>query len=163
METNTLPSYEEVLDRLNAFHNPERAGFAPGGLNGGSERMARLMKRLGSPHTAIPAVHVAGTKGKGSVTHMTAAALAAAGLKTGLYTSPHVDDVRERIQIQGRPVNKEHFIEACLPVMREAEAMRDEGMAPSWFEAFTAVAFVAFKSAHVEAMVLETGLGGRLD
>ncbi len=163
METDTLPSYEEVLRGLDAFHNAERAGFAPGGMNGGSERMARLMQRLGSPHAGIPAVHAAGTKGKGTVTHMTAAALAAAGLKTGLYTSPHVDDVRERIRIQGRPIDREAFIEACLPVLREAEAMRGEGMAPSWFEAFTAVAFVAFRSARVDAMVLETGLGGRLD
>ena len=163
METNTLPSYEEVLERLDTFHNLEKAGLVPGSMNGGSERMARLMKRLGSPHASIPAVHVAGTKGKGSVTGMVAAALTAAGLKTGLYTSPHVDDIRERIQIHGRPIGKERFIEACMTVMHEAEAMQADGCGPSWFEVFTATAFVAFQAARVEAMVLETGLGGRLD
>ncbi|MCC8167308.1 MAG: hypothetical protein LIQ31_14495, partial [Planctomycetes bacterium] len=125
--------------------------------------MAKLVKRLGSPQTAIPALHVAGTKGKGSVTHMVAAALTAAGLKTGLYTSPHVSDIRERIRIHGRPIGEMRFVEASAPVLHEAETMRREGMAPSWFEVMTATAIVAFKNARVEAMVLETGLGGRLD
>ncbi len=163
MELHTLPSYEEILEHLDAYHNLERAGVLPGSLNGGSERMARLMQRLGSPHTAIPAVHVAGTKGKGSVTHMVAAALAASGIKTGLYTSPHVDDLRERIAVNGRPVSRERFIESAAVVMHEADAMRRDGASPSWFEALTATAFVAFRAEGVEAMVLETGLGGRLD
>ncbi len=163
MELNTLPTYEETLQHLDTFHNQERVGVTPAAMNGGSERMARLMKRLGSPQAAIPALHVAGTKGKGSVTHMVAAALTAAGLKTGLYTSPHVSDIRERIRIHGRPIGEMRFVEASAPVLHEAEAMRQEGMAPSWFEVMTATAIVAFKNARVEAMVLETGLGGRLD
>lgn len=163
MELNTLPSYAEVLEQLDAFQNMERSGLNAAGLEGGTERMQRLMKRLDSPHAVIPAVHVAGTKGKGSVTHMVAAALNAAGLKTGLYTSPHVSDLRERIQIHGRPVSEQRFIEAALTVIHEAKAMEAEGQTPSWFEVLTATAFVAFKNARVEAMVLETGLGGRLD
>lgn len=163
METDTLTSYGEVLDRLDSFHNLERAGFAPGSMAGGSARMAILMKRLGSPHAGIPSVHIAGTKGKGSVSHMTAAALTAAGLRTGLYTSPHVDDVRERIQVRGRPVEKDEFVRAALPVIHEAEKMENGGLPLSWFEVFTAVAFVAFRAARVDAMVLEVGLGGRLD
>lgn len=163
MEIKTLPSYGEVLEQLDSFHNMERSGLTPGGLAGGTERMQRLVKRLGSPQAAIPAVHIAGTKGKGSVTHMVAAALTAAGLKTGLYTSPHVENLRERIQIHGRPISEQRFIEACMAVIHEAQAMRDDGQAPSWFEVLTATAFVAFRQARVEAMVLETGLGGRLD
>ncbi|MCD8350777.1 MAG: hypothetical protein LUC93_09230 [Planctomycetaceae bacterium] len=163
MELHTLPRYEEVLETLDTYQNLERVGVTPAALGGGSERMNKLVKRLGSPHANIPAIHIAGTKGKGSVSHMVAAALTAAGLKTGLYTSPHVDDLRERIQIHGRPINQQRFVEAAVTVLREASAMRDEGNGPSWFEIVTAIALVAFQNARVEAMVLETGMGGRLD
>ncbi len=163
MDTYTLPSYREVLELLDTFNNMERAAPVPGSLAGGSERMAKLMKRLDSPHLSIPAIHVAGTKGKGSVTHLAAAALNAVGLKTGLYTSPHVENLRERILIHGRPIGEQRFVEACAAAIREAEAMRKDGCGPSYFEVLTATAFVAFQAAKVEAMVLETGLGGRLD
>lgn len=163
MEINTLPSYREALELLDSFHNLERSEPVAGAMDGGSERMVNLMKRLGSPHAVIPAVHVAGTKGKGSVTSMVAAALSAAGIKTGLYTSPHVGDLRERIMLNGRPVGEQRFVEACATVLKEAEEMRREGVSPSWFEVLTATAFVVFQQSKVEAMVLETGLGGRLD
>lgn len=163
METKTLPSYAEVLELLDSFQNMERTGLTQAGFSGGSAGMERLAKRLGSPQATIPAVHIAGTKGKGSVSHMVAAALNAAGLKTGLYCSPHVSDLRERIQIHGRPVGEQLFIESAMTVLKEAQALRDDGQAPSWFEVMTAIALVAFRSARVEAMVLETGLGGRLD
>ncbi|MCC8191022.1 MAG: bifunctional folylpolyglutamate synthase/dihydrofolate synthase [Planctomycetes bacterium] len=163
MEIHTLPSYREVVDLLDTFHNLERAAPVAGSLDGGSERMVELTRRLGSPQSAIPAVHIAGTKGKGSVSHLVAAALTASGIKTGLYTSPHVNDLRERIMINGRPVGEQRFVEACSAVLREAEAMRREGCSPSWFEILTATALVVFQAAKVEAMVLETGLGGRLD
>lgn len=163
METKTLPSYAEVLELLDSFQNMERSGPTQAGFSGGSAGMERLAKRLASPQTAIPAVHIAGTKGKGSVSHMVAAALNAAGLKTGLYTSPHVSDLRERIQIHGRPIGEQLFIESAMTVLREAQSLRDGGQAPSWFEIMTGIALVAFRSARVEAMVLETGLGGRLD
>ena len=163
MEIHTLPSYREVLESLDSFHNLERAAPVAGAMNGGSERMAELMKRLDSPHTTMPSILVAGTKGKGSTVNLTAAALSAAGFKTGLYTSPHIGELRERIMINGRPIGEQRFVEACSAVLREAEAMRKDGASPSWFEILTATAFVAFKSARVEAMVLETGLGGRLD
>lgn len=163
MEINTLPSYREVVELLDSFHNVERSEPVSEALSGGSERMAGLMKRLGSPHATIPAVHVAGTKGKGSVSNMVAAALNAAGIKTGLYTSPHVVELRERVMINGRPIGEQLFVEACTAVIREAGEMRKEGTSPSWFEVVTATAFVAFRLAKVEAMVLETGLGGRLD
>lgn len=163
MEINTLPSYREVVELLDTYNNLERSAPVPGSLSGGSERMARLMKRLGSPHATIPAMHVAGTKGKGSTTAMVAVALSAAGFRTGLYASPHVGELRERIMINGRPVGEQRFVEACAAVLREAEVMRGEGNSPSWFEIMTATAFVAFRQAKVEAMVLETGLGGRLD
>lgn len=120
MDIDTLPSYREVLELLDTFHNVERSAPAADALAGGTERMGKLMKRLGSPHLSIPAVHVAGTKGKGSVTHLVAAALNAAGLKTGLYTSPHVENLRERILIHGRPIGEQRFVESAVAVVREA-------------------------------------------
>lgn len=163
MDISTLPSYREVIELLDSFANVEKNRPVPGALTGGSERMAKLMKRLGSPHAAIPALHIAGTKGKGSVSCLTAAAISATGLKTGVYTSPHVECLRERIMINGRPIGEHRFAEACATVLREVEAMRKDGQAPSYFEVLTATALVAFAAANVEAMVLETGLGGRLD
>jgi len=163
VDTYTLPSYREVLENLDTYANLERAAPVAECLDGGSERMGLLMKRLGSPHAAIPTVHIAGTKGKGSVSHLVAAALSAAGLKTGLYTSPHVNNLRERIVVNGRPIGEQRFVETCASVLHEAAEMRKDGMAPSYFEILTATAFVAFANSRVEAMVLETGLGGRLD
>ncbi len=163
MEIYTLPSYREVLELLDTYANLERTAPVAESLDGGSERMAALMNRLGSPHAAIPTVHIAGTKGKGSVSHLVAAALSAAGLKTGLYTSPHVNHLRERIMINGRPIGEQRFVESCTTVLREASEMRKSGNAPSYFEILTATALLTFANAKVEAMVLETGLGGRLD
>lgn len=163
MDIYTLPSYREVIEELDTYANLERTAPVAESLDGGSERMADLMQRLGSPHAAIPTVHIAGTKGKGSVSHLVAAALSAAGLKTGLYTSPHVNHLRERIVVNGRPIGEQRFAETCNTVLKEASAMRDNGNAPSYFEILTATALLAFASSKVEAMVLETGLGGRLD
>ncbi len=161
--TYTLPSYREALQLLDKYANMERSGDPADLKQVGSARMGRLMQRLGSPHASIPAVHVAGTKGKGSTTHMVAAALTAAGIRTGLYTSPHVETLRERIVINGRPIGELRLVEALVTVLREADAMTEDGDKPSYFEVLTAAAFVTFKEARVEAMVLETGLGGRLD
>ncbi len=163
MELHTLPSYAEVLELLDSFQNMEAGGMTRAGFVGGSAGMERLARRLGSPHAGIPAVHIAGTKGKGSVSSMVSAALVASGLRVGLYTSPHVTDLRERIQVQGRPLSELRFIEAAAFVLSEAETLLREGTPPSWFEVMTGIALVAFRGAGVEAMVLETGLGGRLD
>lgn len=164
MTANILPSYREMVQLLDSFQNFERSvPSSSGAFTGGLERMGRLLKRLGSPHAGIPAVHIAGTKGKGSISHLTAAALNAAGLKTGLYSSPHVENLRERIAVGGRPVDEQAFAEAGQIVIREAEAMAREGQRPTWFEVMTAVALMIFREAKVAAMVLETGLGGRLD
>ena len=163
MDIFTLPSYREVLDILDTYTNLEKSRSGSDDFEGGSERMQRLLKRLDSPHLGIPVVHIAGTKGKGSVSHLISAALAANGIKTGLYTSPHVDTVRERIMINNRPLGEQRFVEAMSIALREADAMRADGDAPSYFEIMTAAAFVSFRLSRVEAMVLETGLGGRLD
>lgn len=151
------------LELLDTFINLEKLPPRPGFDGLGTENMAELLRRLGQPQAGIPAVHIAGTKGKGSTASMAAALLAAAGLKVGLYTSPHVNHLRERIMLNGRPVSEEAFAAALEEALAPAEAMRSEGRAPSYFEVLTAAAFLAFHTAGVEAMVLETGLGGRLD
>jgi len=126
--------------------------------------MARLLARLGDPHLAAPAVHVAGTKGKGSTTRLAARLLAARGLRVGEYLSPHVDHVRERVAIGGEPLDEASFAR----LLGEADrAARDEALAtgdpPTWFELVTAVAFGAFREREAGAVALEVGLGGRLD
>jgi dihydrofolate synthase/folylpolyglutamate synthase len=117
-----------------------------------------LCKALGDPHTKFKSIHVAGTNGKGSTTHMLAAMLQQAGYKTGLYTSPHLKDFRERIKINGEMINEAFvvdFVEKIKPV--------SEKIKPSFFELTVAMAFEFFENQKVDIAVIETGLGGRLD
>jgi dihydrofolate synthase / folylpolyglutamate synthase len=129
-------------------------------------RIETLLAALGSPHKVGRFIHVAGTNGKGSTCAMMASALHASGFRTGLYTSPHLLNPRERIQIDGELIAEQAWCEAFEAVHAAAERLlaREEIEAhPSFFETVTAMAFVAFARASVEVVVLETGLGGRLD
>lgn len=129
-------------------------------------RIESLLTALGSPHRVGRFIHVAGTNGKGSTCAMMASALRVSGLRTGLYTSPHLLDPRERIQIDGELISERAWCDAFVAVHAAAERLlaREEIDAhPSFFETVTAMAFVAFQRAAVETVVLETGLGGRLD
>lgn len=117
-----------------------------------------LCKFLGDPHTKFKTIHVAGTNGKGSVSHMLAAILQTAGYKTGLYTSPHLKDFRERIKVNGKMVEEEFvidFTEKIKPMIDELE--------PSFFEITVAMAFDHFAEQKVDIAIVEVGLGGRLD
>ncbi|HEY2410601.1 MAG TPA: folylpolyglutamate synthase/dihydrofolate synthase family protein [Pirellulaceae bacterium] len=132
------------------------------------DRMRRLMHLLGDPQDAVKAIHIAGTKGKGSTAAMIAAVLQAAGYQTGLYTSPHLDRIEERIVIDGQPCPTGSFLKLAAQVQpfveqldREAEANGATG--PTFFEVTTAMAFLHFAQENVAAAVLEVGLGGRLD
>jgi len=132
----------------------------------GLERITNLLDALGNPHRACRWVHVAGTNGKGSTSAMIEAGLRASGLRTGLYTSPHLIEPTERIQIAGQPVSQEHFARAFDQVHETAGRMLTSGqldMHPTYFETVTAMAFVAFAEAKLDRVVLEVGLGGRLD
>jgi dihydrofolate synthase/folylpolyglutamate synthase len=129
-------------------------------------RIETLLAALGSPHKAGRFIHVAGTNGKGSTCAMMASALRVSGFRTGLYTSPHLIDPRERIQIDGELIAEKAWCDAFEAVHAAAERLlaREEIDAhPSFFETVTAMAFVAFAAAAVDVVVLETGLGGRLD
>jgi dihydrofolate synthase / folylpolyglutamate synthase len=130
------------------------------------QRIETLLDTLGNPHRASRFIHVAGTNGKGSTCAMMAAVLRASGLRTGLYTSPHLIDPRERIQIDGELISEEAWTEAFEAVHSAAEALLAREVIdthPSFFETVTAMAFVAFAKAKLDIVVLEVGLGGRLD
>jgi dihydrofolate synthase/folylpolyglutamate synthase len=132
----------------------------------GLERITALLQALGNPHQACRWIHVAGTNGKGSTCAMIEAGLRAAGILSGLYISPHLIEPTERIQILGQPVSQEQFARAFDRVHDTAEAMLKSGgidMHPTYFETVTAMAFVLFAEAKLDRVVLEVGLGGRLD
>ncbi len=118
----------------------------------------RLCEALGNPQRRFPSVHIAGTNGKGSTSHMLAAILSAAGYKTGLYTSPHLVDFRERIRIDGKPVAQDFVVDFVAQHQGLIEDVQ-----PSFFEITVAMAFTAFAEQKVDIAVIETGLGGRLD
>jgi dihydrofolate synthase/folylpolyglutamate synthase len=129
-------------------------------------RIETLLAALGSPHRKGRFIHVAGTNGKGSTCAMMASALRVSGLRTGLYTSPHLLNPRERIQIDGDLISEQAWCDAFEAVHAAAErllAQEEIDAHPSFFETVTAMAFFAFPRASVEVVVLETGLGGRLD
>ncbi len=118
----------------------------------------KLSEAIGNPHLKFKSIHIAGTNGKGSTSHMLAAILQDAGYKVGLYTSPHLVDFRERIKINGEPVSKNwvvDFVNTNKTLIEETE--------PSFFEVTVAMAFQVFAEEKVDIAVIETGLGGRLD
>ena len=130
----------------------------------GLERICELLDRLGRPQDRLKFVHVAGTNGKGSTCAFTASILAEAGFKTGLFTSPYVETFHERIRVNGRNISDEDLTAATLRVRECAEAMEAEGGEhPTEFELMTAVALVHFAHVGCDIVVLEVGLGGRLD
>ncbi len=125
------------------------------------DRMKLLLKKLRNPHSALRCVHIAGTKGKGSTATMLAEMLQACGYKVGLYTSPHLVDIRERIRINGEMIRQGELTRYINKVAGPVEQMSDDK--PTFFEIFTAIAFAYFADQGVDVAVLETGLGGRLD
>jgi dihydrofolate synthase/folylpolyglutamate synthase len=130
----------------------------------GLDNVRRLLDALSHPEQSFPAVQIAGTNGKGSTAAMLDATLRAASIKTGLYTSPHLVSITERIKIDGREISRADFARHALRVRQAALSLRDEaGALPSFFEQVTAIALCAFRDARVDLAILETGLGGRLD
>ena len=143
----------EYLEDLNVF-----------GVNLGLARIQRLMFLLGDPQKQYKTIHVTGTNGKGSVTAMLASCLQAAGIRTGMYISPHLSSYTERMVIDGQPVSKQQFAETLSVVRDICEFMQGEGDEhPTQFEVLTAAAFLLFQKAGVEYAVIEVGLGGLLD
>ncbi|MBN1555686.1 MAG: bifunctional folylpolyglutamate synthase/dihydrofolate synthase [Phycisphaerae bacterium] len=125
------------------------------------DRMKALLKRLGNPHEKIRSVHIAGTKGKGSTATMLASMLQACGHGVGLYVSPHICDLRERISINGQKIPRTELTKLIMKVAPHVERMKDDK--PTFFEIMTSIAFLHFKNQNVDIAIVETGLGGRLD
>src|SRR6266446_336893 len=125
-----------------------------------------LLAALGNPHQEFPAVQIAGTNGKGSTAVMLDAICHAAGIRTGLFTSPHLISITERIKIAGEQVSETDFARFTAQVKECAEELVEQGRLetlPTFFEHVTAIALLAFREASVGLAILETGLGGRLD
>ena len=136
------------------------------GIKLGLDNISRLCEALGHPERAFRSLHVAGTNGKGSVTAMTHAALSAAGIRSGRYTSPHLSDLAERFVIDDRPVESALLESTVEDVLSCADRLRASGVLtvhPTFFEATTAAAFDVFRRSGVEIAVIEVGLGGRFD
>lgn len=132
------------------------------GIVPGLERMERLLAALGNPQSSLRCIHVAGTNGKGSVCAFAESILRASGQRTGLYTSPHLVRFAERIRINGMEAT-DSLIEEGIARLREATSGWPEEWMPTYFELVTALAFDLFAREHCDIVVLETGLGGRLD
>ena len=128
------------------------------------DRMTELVSLLGDPQRACPVVHITGTNGKTSTARMTDALLRARGLRTGRFTSPHLVSIRERIVVDGAPISPERFVAAYDEVIPYV-ALVDERhpVAMSFFEVLTGMAFAVFADTPVDVVVLEVGVGGRLD
>jgi len=158
METEKI--YQETLDYLYSFvdfslsrsfrYSPELFDL---------DRMKDFLEYLGLPSESYPIIHVAGTKGKGSVCAMCASTLEAAGYQVGLYTSPHLDDYAERIKMNGQPLSHEDLVD----LVREIRPYLDRGTKLTTFEITTGLAFLYFAKQGATAVVAEVGLGGRLD
>ncbi|HEX5426359.1 MAG TPA: Mur ligase family protein, partial [Candidatus Acidoferrales bacterium] len=164
-------NYEESVRSLYALGRelaaPQQARVQKFGL----ENIRVLCAALGNPHLAAPSVHVAGTNGKGSTAAMIESILRAAGFRTGLYTSPHLERINERIRVDGTEISDDAFAAAWTRVQASIESLLASGTLaahPTFFECVTAIAFVAFADrARADGKlffaVYEVGLGGRLD
>lgn len=154
MSSIDIPS---ALTYLDGLANYDRTGKVQ---HPTTERMVRLVEAMGQPQRRYPVIHVTGTNGKGSTTAMAAALLRAEGLRVGTYTSPHLERLGERVNVDGRAVTDEQLAAA---IARVADAAERLGLLPSWFEAVTAAGFAILSEESVDVGVIEVGMLGRWD
>ncbi len=158
-QVRTFRSAVNYLGSLTNYERVKRALYTPG--NFGLARMNRMLAALGNPQRAFKSIHVAGTKGKGSTATMLAAMLRGCGFKVGLYTSPHILDIRERIVVDDQRIPEAAFtraVDAVAKITAKAKVA-----SPTYFEVLTAAAFQFFADQEIDIAVVETGMGGRLD
>ncbi|MDD4202755.1 MAG: bifunctional folylpolyglutamate synthase/dihydrofolate synthase [Candidatus Omnitrophica bacterium] len=156
-------TYKQALKYLDSFYDYEKSISQDKGVLTLS-RMKKLDNMFKSPHKSYPIIHIAGTKGKGSTAYMLAFILQKTGYKVGLYTSPHLNDVRERIQVNKKRISKTDFTR--LMETDQVYLLGDRpGLSPkpTYFEILTMIAFLYFKTQKVDIAIIETGLGGRFD
>jgi dihydrofolate synthase/folylpolyglutamate synthase len=159
-------NYRQAEEYLNGFTNYEQIPGITYAQDGYSlEHLEELLRRMHNPQLAARTIHVAGTKGKGSVAAMIAQVLSGSGYTVGLYTSPHFHTLRERISIDGREISEPEFAVTVAEVKPFIESMKQDTnfRQLTYFEALTALAFAYFQKKRVDFQVLEVGLGGRLD
>lgn len=158
-QIRTFRSAVNYLDSLVNYERAPRMQYTPNNFN--LARMNRLLSALGNPHRSFKSIHIAGTKGKGSTATMLAEMLRASGFKVGLYTSPHLLSIRERIIVDGKMISESAFAKAVGAVVSITAKARVPK--PTYFEVLTAAGFHYFVTAEVDVAIVETGLGGRLD
>lgn len=152
-----LMNYQQTIDYLyNKLPMFSRVGSQA--IKPGLDNILALCESLGNPHKKSRYIHIAGTNGKGSVSHMLASILQTSGYKTGLYTSPHLKDFRERIRVNGVMIEESAVVAFVEKIQPQIEALQ-----PSFFEITVAMALYYFNDNHTDVAVIETGLGGRLD
>lgn len=150
-------NYQQTIDYLYT-HLPMFSRIGTAAYKEDLHNTIALCEVLGNPHKKFKSIHIAGTNGKGSTSHMLAAILQKAGYKTGLYTSPHLKDFRERIKVNGKMIREEFVTGFVQKTMNISEKIK-----PSFFELTVAMAFDYFEKEKIDIAVIETGLGGRLD
>ena len=175
--------YENILKYLSSFTNYELSGFDPAVKEFDLGKLKSILEKLGSPHRKFKSIHIAGTKGKGSVCSFVSSILTEAGLRVGLFTSPHLETVRERIKIGDEIISKEDFALAIHSLSEflgspeedkftPLEANLARGKTPNgakpltgftFFEVLTLAAIVYFREKEVDYAVFEVGMGGRFD
>lgn len=162
---DTQITYLEALKRVMSLADFERSTHSPGHSAFHLERMSLLMQRLDNAHLATPTIHIAGTKGKGSVSAMIASILAAQGYAVGMYSSPHLHSATERIRVNMQPIAQPQFAAVVQRIWRIVEQVGATGGygGVTTFEALTAMAFTHFSQIQADFQVIEVGLGGRLD
>ncbi|HEC94840.1 MAG TPA: bifunctional folylpolyglutamate synthase/dihydrofolate synthase, partial [Thermoplasmatales archaeon] len=154
MATKSMKGFEDMVQRLYALRR-----F---GIKLGLERISTLVNKLGNPHLQYDTIHVGGTNGKGSVCRILGSVLTEAGYTTGVYTSPHLSQLRERVTVDGVAISDDDLSRMIKEVMMFVNKTKVEG-SPTFFEVVTALAFEYFKRRKVDVAVIEVGLGGRHD
>ncbi len=160
MKIISINSYQEALDYIYSFVDYSRthqSNLSPENFD--LKRMVQFMALLGSPQNTFPSLHIAGSKGKGSVSAFCASVLKVAGYKVGMYTSPHLKDFEERIQINQKPISRSELVDLVNEVKPVVESISEL----TTFEIMTGLAFLYFARQNVDIAVIEVGLGGRLD
>lgn len=146
---------EEVLSWLH--------GLTKFGIKLGLDNIKELLSRIGNPQDSFKCIHVAGSDGKGSVCSMISAILSESGMKVGMYSSPHLMEFNERIQIRGQNISDDDLLLLAHEIMIVVECMKEEGIQCTFFESITAMAFLYFQRKNVDYAVIEVGIGGRFD
>ena len=158
-------NYEESIQKIMTLSDIERLPEKPMRSRYNLEKISKLLDLLGKPHEYSNTAHITGTKGKGSTAAMIVSGLLASGKSVGMYSSPHLHTIRERIQVNGKPISEKIFAEIASFIWEKIDSIKTSNgyEKPSFFEFMTAMAFYVFKKLNLQWQIIEVGLGGTLD